>query len=236
MVDQKSSLPAWKLEESLAILVFIFLINNFLAFLLKSLGFFKLPPLAYFSITNLLQTASILFFVWLVVFVKYKQDWSVLGLGPAGWQRAFKQGLWAGLGIFFVVAWAGAFLERLFPVSAELQPFARMVLEAETGSEMFLLFFLGAVLAPLGEEVYFRGFLYPSLKRHLGIFGGIVVSGMVFGMLHFDLFRFFPLALGGIGLAFLYEKTRSLYSCIAAHGLWNFVMLLLLLLTRQSLA
>ena len=127
-------------------------------------------------------------------------------MGPAGWQRAFKQGLWAGLGIFFVVAWAGAFLERLFPVSAELQPFARMVLEAETGSEMFLLFFLGAVLAPLGEEVYFRGFLYPSLKRHLGIFGGIVVSGMVFGMLHFDLFRFFPLALGGIGLAFLYEN------------------------------
>jgi len=235
-MDQKPSLPSWKLGESLAILVFIFLINNFLAFILKALGFFKLPPLAYFSFANLLQTFSILFFVWLVVFVKYGEDWSALGLGLAGWGKAFKQGLWAGLGIFFIVAWAGAFLERLFPISAELQPFARMVLEAKTGPELFLLFLLGAVLAPVGEEVYFRGFLYPSLKSHLGVWGGIVFSGMVFGMLHFDFLRFFPLALGGIGLAFLYERTGSLYSCIAAHGLWNFVMLLLLLLSRQSLA
>jgi membrane protease YdiL (CAAX protease family) len=72
-------------------------------------------------------------------------------------------------------------------------------------------------IAPPVEEFFFRGFLYQALRNRLGVWGGAALSGFLFGAIHFKPEFMVPLALLGIVLALLFEKTNSLWPCILVH-------------------
>jgi membrane protease YdiL (CAAX protease family) len=89
---------------------------------------------------------------------------------------------------------------------------------------------IGAILvvcavAPMAEELFFRGFLFGSLrKRGFPIAAG--VSGITFGLAHVassPIGFLVPLAILGVLLCLVYERTGSLYPCIALHCLNNSV-------------
>ncbi len=86
--------------------------------------------------------------------------------------------------------------------------------------------FTAIVVAPIGEEVCFRGFLYNSLKRWSGIWPAALASGILFGAIHSSLAQMLPLTLFGIVQCFAYEKVRSLWLPIAVHALFNTVSLI----------
>ena len=98
----------------------------------------------------------------------------------------------------------------------------------DLGTEDSLLAFAGGailttIMAPLAEELFFRGFLYGGLRRY-GVPIAAVVSGLVFGGVHIGgspIGFLVPLAVLGIILALLYERTGSLYPPIALHALNN---------------
>lgn len=83
--------------------------------------------------------------------------------------------------------------------------------------------FLVCVVAPLTEELFFRGFLFGGLRRR-GLAVAAIVSGLAFGLAHVGgspIGFIVPLAALGIILALLYERTGSLYPPIALHALNN---------------
>lgn len=85
---------------------------------------------------------------------------------------------------------------------------------------------LSAVLiAPLVEEIIFRGFLYRNLRDTVGKGLAAVVSGLVFGLVHLHPTLILPLTGLGIALALLYEWTGSLWVPIAAHMAFNLLTL-----------
>jgi membrane protease YdiL (CAAX protease family) len=90
---------------------------------------------------------------------------------------------------------------------------------------------VGAVLAPVSEELFYRGMIYPLFRKHLGPMWGSIISGIIFGLAHLDLWRAIPLALGGIVLCYIYEKSGSILVSILAHGVWNGVMSILIYLS-----
>lgn len=53
-----------------------------------------------------------------------------------------------------------------------------------TRESIFIMMGLAVVLAPVFEETIFRGFLYPVLVRTLGVPGGILLTGTLFGLMH----------------------------------------------------
>jgi CAAX protease family protein len=83
---------------------------------------------------------------------------------------------------------------------------------------------LTCVLAPICEEILFRGFIYKALCSWRGPWPAAILTGLAFGGVHagsapaVDLV---PLAALGFGLCLLYRRTGSLYPCIAAHSLNN---------------
>jgi membrane protease YdiL (CAAX protease family) len=81
------------------------------------------------------------------------------------------------------------------------------------------------VVAPISEEVFFRGFFYGALRNRLGVVWATVISAALFGAIHItssDTLPLIPvLALLGAILCLLYEKTGSLYPCIALHAVNN---------------
>jgi membrane protease YdiL (CAAX protease family) len=77
------------------------------------------------------------------------------------------------------------------------------------------------IMAPIIEEILFRGLLYPWLRRKCGVVAGIALSSVAFGLIHFDLVRLiFFVGLGAI-LTTTFERTRSLRLTTAMHAAWN---------------
>lgn len=81
--------------------------------------------------------------------------------------------------------------------------------------------FLALLLAPLFEELYFRGLLFPLLARRFGGWGAALFSSFIFAAIHGHLPSFAPLFLLAMALATAYTLTGSLGVAIAMHALFN---------------
>jgi len=83
------------------------------------------------------------------------------------------------------------------------------------------------LLAPISEELCFRGMLYGGLRERLPRVGAALVAGLIFGILHAftGITAVPPLAAFGFLLCLLYEKTGSIVPGILLHMLNNSVAL-----------
>lgn len=88
---------------------------------------------------------------------------------------------------------------------------------------------VACVLAPVTEELVFRAGLYRFIRQKIGRAPALLISGVVFGLLHGNWAGFLPLAVLGMLLALVYEATGSIRVSILAHGLFNLNSLLILL-------
>jgi membrane protease YdiL (CAAX protease family)/uncharacterized RDD family membrane protein YckC len=91
----------------------------------------------------------------------------------------------------------------------------------EGGIGAFVAGALIVAAAPLSEEVFFRGFMFGGLRRRLPMWAAALIAGAVFGLLHYtgpDSIGVVPqLAVLGVLLAWLYERTGSLWPPIILH-------------------
>ncbi len=102
------------------------------------------------------------------------------------------------------------------------------------GVGFILAFVVVAIVAPVAEEVFFRGFLYGGLRKRIGVAGAIVASTIFFTALHLSAGLFIPIFVLGLFLAWLYEYTGSLYPGMFLHAANNGIALLLLLLLQST--
>ena len=81
------------------------------------------------------------------------------------------------------------------------------------------------LVAPVVEELMFRGVGFGLLRKY-GAWTAILVTGAAFSAIH-GLVEGFPILFAfGVGLAWLRERTGSVYPCILLHGLFNGIALL----------
>ena len=95
-----------------------------------------------------------------------------------------------------------------------------------TTEGLFLFVVLAIVMAPLFEEVFFRGFLFRGFANSWGWGWGAVASAAIFGLAHLQLDVFVPLFALGFGLAWVYHRTGSLWTSITLHALFNAISVL----------
>lgn len=81
---------------------------------------------------------------------------------------------------------------------------------------------LGCLIAPVTEEIMFRGFLFGWLRNRIGAPGAILVSSAIFALWHFDPNGFVQYFALGAVCGTVYNRTRNLWISILIHGLWNF--------------
>ena len=83
------------------------------------------------------------------------------------------------------------------------------------------------IVAPIAEEVFFRGFFYRALRSRFSMIGAATIDGLLFGAIHFNfegadgLLLLPPLALLGFIFCVVYEKTGSLFPVIGMHAFNN---------------
>jgi membrane protease YdiL (CAAX protease family) len=79
-----------------------------------------------------------------------------------------------------------------------------------------------AIWAPLGEEVAFRGVLYPALRTRFGVAPAAALSAAVFAVAHgYGVAGFAAVFWSGVLWALAYERTGSLWPGIVAHAAGN---------------
>jgi len=93
---------------------------------------------------------------------------------------------------------------------------------------------VAVVLAPIAEEVVFRGVLLSALERRWGSTTAIVASSGVFALMHVTPFAIVPIFVLALVLGNLFVRTRSLTVCIAAHAVFNGVGLALLYAAKAA--
>ena len=64
------------------------------------------------------------------------------------------------------------------------------------------------VVAPFAEEIFFRGFLYQAFRNSFGVLARRAAERVIFGAIHLEFFKLVQLAILGVILALLFEKTQ----------------------------
>lgn len=84
-----------------------------------------------------------------------------------------------------------------------------------------VVFFVGAIVAPIVEELIFRGLLYQWIRKHTGVIGAVVASAAIFSAVHVIPILFPALFAIGVVLALAFEWSKSLWVVITLHFLQN---------------
>ena len=80
------------------------------------------------------------------------------------------------------------------------------------------------ILAPLSEELFFRGFMFGAMRRSMSLWPAALISAVVWGSLHLsggNIGVAIQISILGIILAWLYERSGTLWAPVTAHGINN---------------
>jgi membrane protease YdiL (CAAX protease family) len=165
-----------------------------------------------------LGSARLAEIVFLLMLVKFNErDFSVIGLSSTDVPGGFKKGLvWS---VIFGVA-AGAVLFILYLLGINVPAPFKMQLPADKGNRV-VFFLIGGLVAPLAEEIFFRGILY-GFFRKWGIPTAMILSTLLFVLSHSSGYSL-PVTqlIGGILFAISYEIEKNLLVPITIHSLGN---------------
>lgn len=109
-----------------------------------------------------------------------------------------------------------------FPADPQNELLMKTMLTMHNFTDYLLNLFMIGIMAAVGEELIFRGALIPLLKGFSKSYWfAIIVSGVFFSFIHSDAAGFIPRAILGIILGICFVHTRSLWTSIVLHFLFN---------------
>lgn len=191
--------------------------------LYKSLSLADLARMPELALLAEFLTYVVVFSVmYRVVEIRTNEFWQPLRWNWPG--RSWSGFLLAGAVLYFVLAGIG----QLLPIPKHL-PIDRFF---ENARQATLMSIFAVTLAPLMEELFFRGFLYPVLARRLGVGSGIFLTSAAFAVLHGAQLKYswavLIIFLVGLALTIVRAVTKSVAACFLLHVGYNGTLSLLM--------
>jgi len=190
-------------------------------------------PLKDIDINGYITTFTPDFLIILLVIFwikgRYKQSFQEVGLKTSRWLKDVGIGLIVGAGLLILSIGIITLYVLIFDYIPKSfcgigDDFSRAI----SFKSILFPFILFTLIAPFSEELFFRGFVYSSLRERIGIKWAIIISALFFASVYGTIFGFLPLFLVSIVSAWLYERRESLIPCIVAHITISFIWALLL--------
>jgi membrane protease YdiL (CAAX protease family) len=231
----------WKLEAVLRLVIGVFLClfaGMLLALLIRG-GNEKSPTtILQVIVSAIFFQGAIIALVWRFV-REHGMSWSE----AFGLHNARARAITLGIIAIFLFLPLGALLQQFSINTLEyfgIKPAAQEAVEAlrtaKHGVGLFVFAVVTVVIAPLGEELLFRGVLYPAVKYagfpKLALWG----TSLLFALIHFNRPIFLPLLLLALLLVWLYERTDNLAAPLAAHAMFNATNLVIFFAYGDSVA
>lgn len=107
----------------------------------------------------------------------------------------------------------------LFP--SLLESYLNASSNLDSQESVWIRFLALVILAPLTEELVYRALSLSHLKKALPSFAAVLIASLVFGLAHGNFLWFLYAAALGVVFGFLFTRTESVYTSLAAHAAFN---------------
>ncbi|OGW78569.1 MAG: hypothetical protein A3C51_00310 [Omnitrophica bacterium RIFCSPHIGHO2_02_FULL_46_20] len=184
------------------------------------------------SLLDIIAAALILYFT----IDRHKERLAALGLSTKDFFKNVFYGIVgyiALIPILIALLIITAVVINIIKYVPERQPVVELFLKEKDIAFLAYSSLFAAIIGPIIEELFFRGFMYGALKKYLGVLWAMIMTAAVFAALHTQIVGFLPIMALGILLAYIYEKTGTLVSSITAHIIHNLSMVFLIFLIKQ---
>jgi len=126
------------------------------------------------------------------------------------------------------IAYTLNFLVNFILIKLDL--FQIQTMDLGAGTVSFIMATLLVSITPgICEEVFFRGMMFTGYEEKMSPMKAMLISGLFFGLFHFNLQNLMLPTFLGVIFAWLVYTTNSLYSSMIAHGLFNFIGVLIMM-------
>ena len=174
------------------------------------------------SRTELVQSAALIFVQLayllpvVLIFSWRRIHWRHLGFGPFDWNT-----LSLGCGLL-IASYVFIILHNLvlmaFGIDTQGEAIFRFFDALESPGWFF---FVGAVLAPIVEEIFFRGFVFQGFRQKYGWVNSMLLSSAIFAAAHLDPVALIPTFILGCLLAYMFQRSNSIWPGVILHFLVN---------------
>ncbi len=160
----------------------------------------------------------LLLVVWGFAVLRYRCGWRILGF------RSLNR---RDLVLVFAVFLLSVAISRIYIVGIALSGLTSFMpptlssLAPRAPAELMAFGVVAVVLTPIAEETFFRGFVLMGLVQRFGIVKAAAASSLLFALAHIHIGLLLPTFLLGLLLAWLYLRTRSVWSCALTHLAFN---------------
>ena len=153
--------------------------------------------------------------VWWLTIRKYKAGWKSLGF------REFRWGMVGlGCGLMILSSIFNLIYSRFLAVF-NLRPQVDLVPVFEELSSPWWLLAAGVVIAPMTEEIFFRGFLFGGLWKKYHWQKAAVINSALFALMHLQATAMLPIFILGYIFSYLYYRSSSIWPGILMHVATN---------------
>ena len=222
----------WKLNDEFLILLILIIVTFISLFLanftnILVLSFFFYPatilPIFYLSFwkykMNLKLTLKSLGFIYPPKNLKVKsiiiQQISPYILATYAWI----------IGLLFVGIWI--YLINYFSISLFNPPILEEAIPKFPSNSFIVFCLIAMFIAPICEEILFRGFLLKKFSSKYGPRKSILITSIIFALFHIDLGAIIPVLILGLSIGWVKIKTDSLLPCIGIHIIQNSLAIIL---------
>ncbi len=139
------------------------------------------------------------------------------------------------LAAYPLLALAGGIGQVVAGEGQEVQGIVQFFVSNENTGERMLVIFMAVVVAPVVEEFIFRGYFYGTLKARIGMLPAMLLSGLVFSVVHAHVPSLGVFLLLSICLVIAFELTGSLLVPMAMHAIFNAVSVSVLIFIPQDM-
>ena len=232
--EDNGNSPYFKVYEAVLALIII------IAFIISS-GFiigYVFPQInqgLLLVITSIIQTISFLFAAYIIAKKYTSNPYYILGIKRAKIDDLIIKGVGWGLILYFLSVTLSLIVALFYQPEEDLQAVMQILANEPDSYIKLAIVFAILVLAPLGEEIFFRGFFYTALRKRFGVIIAVIVSGAVFAAMHLDITGFLPLFGVGIGLAIIYQKYQNIWYNIITHAVFNSISLVLFIILINNI-
>ena len=93
-------------------------------------------------------------------------------------------------------------------------------LDIDAGNPVLMIFCV-VIFGPLVEEILFRGMIFGRLRRAFSFWPSALISAVLFGVFHMNFVQGIYAGVFGLSLAYIFEKTETLWGCYMLHAFFN---------------
>lgn len=135
--------------------------------------------------------------------------------------------------VLFVITLISFSIFKMIGLTPTPQEIILIYLQTDSFYLLFTIFFLSCIVAPFVEEIIFRGIIYTGLKTRFSVLSSIILSSLIFTLLHNELFALTGLFAFGFFLSYVFEKYQNLWLSIGIHFFNNFFTTIIILIVKH---